>query len=526
MSAHPRTGRLALAAATLCVAGALAAEAPADAGAPGPGSWTRVTTPSGRTTLLSQVGHEGQLTVAGKASSDISLVNVYCLRGIGSAVDATTVATSVPVAGGRFQATVPVPQVFGDPVCRLRALPAGVNPQTTYLASYAGPVTSFDAWRYTVDAGVPYAFTLTAAAGDGELQGGDAASCLTFGTVGLQTVQPDLTITSGLDGCLVALDTAVGETASGIRVDGHNAFTPGSRHQWGLTATPISVRVSASPSGRVTWSETAKLARCASGDAFPPSSSTCPTLVQTGVSLHRVATYLANGQQVTARDSFTSTDGRRHHVRLAYAGSLADQPGEPGVWLPGQHAFHAVARGTTTTALGHAAASMLLRTDRFSVEGDPTASTFAVSWSRTPSRATFDAASDAWETLHTLTVPSKGTVRLGYAVSEATTTAQARTLAHHAERAMLPAPRIATPADGAVVSGRSTTVSGTVRAGADGLPTSVTVDGHRATLVARSATRATFRVTFLESLGTHTLTAVARDAGGNARSSSVTVRNA
>jgi hypothetical protein len=54
---------------------------------------------------------------------------------------------------------------------------------------------------------------------------------------------------------------------------------------------------------------------------------------------------------------------------------------------------------------------------------------------------------------------------------------------------------------------------------------SVKVNGHVATLTARSATRATYRVVFDESLGQHTLTAVARDAGGNRRSISIKVRN-
>jgi hypothetical protein len=88
------------------------------------------------------------------------------------------------------------------------------------------------------------------------------------------------------------------------------------------------------------------------------------------------------------------------------------------------------------------------------------------------------------------------------------------------------APRITSPADHAVVHGRSTTVKGVVVAGANGLPTSVTVNGHAAALKpTTSRSKATFAVTFSESLGRHTLRAVARDAGGNVRSTSISVRN-
>jgi hypothetical protein len=76
-----------------------------------------------------------------------------------------------------------------------------------------------------------------------------------------------------------------------------------------------------------------------------------------------------------------------------------------------------------------------------------------------------------------------------------------------------------------VIKGRSTTVKGKVRAGANGLPVSVTVNGHAATLTPTSATTAKFKVTFKESLGKHTLTAVAKDAAGNTRRASIRVRN-
>jgi hypothetical protein len=68
-------------------------------------------------------------------------------------------------------------------------------------------------------------------------------------------------------------------------------------------------------------------------------------------------------------------------------------------------------------------------------------------------------------------------------------------------------------------------VKGVVTAGANGLPVSVTVDGHRATLASRTDSSGTFRVVLDQPVGRHTVTATARDAGGNVRSASITMRN-
>jgi hypothetical protein len=130
-----------------------------------------------------------------------------------------------------------------------------------------------------------------------------------------------------------------------------------------------------------------------------------------------------------------------------------------------------------------------------------------------------------FEMTYALTVPENGAAHLGFADSEAITTAAASALAGRGVADMMPTPTITSPADHAVISGRSTTVKGKVRAGANGLPSSVTVNGHAATLTATGASSAKFKVTFKESLGKHTLTAVAKDAAGNTRRRSITVRN-
>jgi hypothetical protein len=77
-----------------------------------------------------------------------------------------------------------------------------------------------------------------------------------------------------------------------------------------------------------------------------------------------------------------------------------------------------------------------------------------------------------------------------------------------------------------VVAGRTTKVTGVVSLGANGLPTRVSVEGHAARLKPNKAgTKATFSVTFAESLGKHTLKVLVVDSAGNRRTTTTTVTN-
>jgi hypothetical protein len=506
-------------------AAALAVQVPVHA-ASGAGTWTAITVPSGRTTVLSG-GSPSQMTVAGTASPDVTTVNVYCLRGVGAEATSLTVATSVPVTVGSFQATVPVPSSLGfGSVCRLRALPADVGVHDGYVSSYSGPVLNLDEWSRSTDAGRVFGFFLEAGSGTGEITaagGGKCASSL------MNTVESDLLADPGSPGCMFALgNTDVTDTGSGLVVDGHLSYLPYGEFQHSLpSARELSVSVHAQASGAVTWTESATVERCAGTDQFPPPGS-CTSMVSTGVEFRRTGTLLAGGHQVRVRDTFTSTDSRRHVLSLAYGMSTTPPAtGGLGYHFPAHGAgFATPVPGQVVQGLGTRAATMLVRSDRFSVEGDPRADTRAITWSRAPSHVAVSPTDvSAFELAYGLTVPKGGSAHLGFADSEAVTTAAASALGARGAADMMPDPRITSPSNHGHVAGTTTRVKGTVRAGANGLPVAVTVNGHRATLTARSGTTATFAVTFRESLGRHTLTAVARDAAGNTRRTSITVTN-
>jgi hypothetical protein len=68
-------------------------------------------------------------------------------------------------------------------------------------------------------------------------------------------------------------------------------------------------------------------------------------------------------------------------------------------------------------------------------------------------------------------------------------------------------------------------VKGAVTLGANGLPTSVVVNGHAAHLTKVTATKATYSATFNETFGTHTINVTAKDSAGNTKSKSITIKN-
>ena len=68
-------------------------------------------------------------------------------------------------------------------------------------------------------------------------------------------------------------------------------------------------------------------------------------------------------------------------------------------------------------------------------------------------------------------------------------------------------------------------MKGSVTLGANGLPTTVSVNGHAAHLTPLTSTKESYSVTFTESLGKHQIKVVARDSVGNTASRTITVKN-
>jgi hypothetical protein len=504
-----------------------------------PGTFTEITTPSGATKTIQFKGPPTTttLTVSGHASSDVTSVDVDCILVTASGPSVTVLGAAVPVTGNAFSDVVTIPNLIAN--CRLRAVPSGVDAQTDYLGAYSGPILYMWGVVPLKDGSTTIAYQAVAERGDGIALTTDATSC---GPALIATVAPPTMTVLGVGGqaCTFALPsgnvTASGtSTASSIKVSGHNAYLPGSVSTYlrgtrslTLPQPALTTSTSRASNGDLTITESAPLRRCSGGDLYPPTSVSCPSLTGTGVTFTRVTSIIRGSHQVRVRDKFTSTDGHAHPVSLQYQSQA--QPadaGEPGYLFPGHAHFVTTSPDQVLHALGTRAATVFIRSDIHAFDGEQSADTRALTWSRAPSKIQFshDSPTRLFATPYALNVPTGGNAYVGFALSDANRTSEVKPLAGRATDEMMNAPTITSPANHAHLHGHSITVKGGVTRGANGLPTSVSVNGHTATLTVVSAAKATYKVTFSLPFGTHAITAKATDTAHNTRSRSITVQN-
>jgi hypothetical protein len=520
---------------TVLLAG-LVATADATFAAPGPGSYTKITTPSGSSLsfdLDTVTPSNNHFHVAGVASPDITSVDIDCVFIAIGGVNAQPFATAVPVTAGSFSATAVFPGFSTN--CRLRAIPTGVDPFTDYLGSYTGPILYTRAVLDERDSSqVSYGWTAISEAGDGLDAATSAGECgaQQFGTIAVPSMRAEGTGDTDCEASLPSSNVTPSGTpsASAIKVDGHPAYLPYGVNDFLLGAQALTVdqptlTVSShiASNGVITVAESGPLMRCPS-NTYPPTTVSCPNLVSTGVVFKRTTTLFRGDHQTRIRDQFGST-GAAHSVSVQYVGQVAGQPtGAVGYAFPG-HGYATAGLAKVVTGLPAKAGTMYVRSDIHSVEGDATADTRAVTWSRGPAKVQFDGASlNLFALQYALSVPAHGAPAIGFAVSAATTTAQAVALSRLAVGDMMSPPVVTLPKNGAVIRGHLTTVKGTVAAGANGLPAKVTVNGHLAKLTT-GAGKVSYLVSFKESFGPHTLKVIATDVAGNTATTAIHVRN-
>jgi hypothetical protein len=508
-------------------------------GAVGSGTFTKIDTPSKTITFhydsSQPSGHH--LFVAGSTSADVTTVDIVCMSNSPTGPTSQTLAPAVPVTGGTFSANV---DLSIQAQCRLRAVPQGVDELTAYVGSFSGPILYLTGVQYSTVGSTRVGYVAVDEQGNGLAAIEDAGQCGPATTITIEPPGMDIRGSAG-QSCAFALPSANITpsgiaTASSIKVDGHNAYLPfhvqsflnQSPQSLGLTQPPLTISFARLANGDATLTETAKLWRCSVGDTYPPTSVSCPSLVDTGVTFRRVSNLIRGAHQVRIRDTFTGTDAQAHKVNLLYEGTTAEpDTGRVGYTFPGgSNVFSPAALDMVVQGLGTKAGTMYSRSDLFAAPDEPSASTLGRTWSRAPLKVQFaHDQPDLFGLPYTLHVPTHGRADLGFGYSGAPTTAGARQLATIVELEMINPPTISSPANHATIHGKSTTVKGSVTLGANGLPTSVVVNGDAAHLTLVSATKATYSVTFSESLGTHTIKVVAKDAAGNTASRSISVKN-
>jgi hypothetical protein len=437
------------AAVTLTIFGSVAVPRAASA-ADGTFAWTKITTPAATFTYNfdASAGAVNHLDVSGTAiqSADVTTLNIVCVIGSfgGTGLTQIPLATNVPVVNGTFHVTATLPGAPG--ICRLRALPTNLDPSNPYLGSFAGPLMYTYSFDRVKDGNKTVAFAAENAVGTGAAIAGDPSVCgvAALGTVVLPEVQQR---GPAAQMCYLglhhfAINGTDTPTASGIRVDGNNAYLPGSVFSYlrdaghlGLALNQPAVTVSFSRNsvtGVMTVTSSARLWRCSGSNLYPPTAESCPSVVNTGVTFKQVLEIVQGAHQVILRHSYVSNDGQAHIVRAQYQNVVArGSYGAPGYIYP-QHSssFRRASFEKVVTGFGTGAGTVYVRSDIFATSDDPQADTQALTWSRPPAAIRFDHQSVALFAMrYTFHVPTTGAAKIAFALSEAPTTAAAKTLA-------------------------------------------------------------------------------------------------
>jgi hypothetical protein len=512
------------------------------AGSVGRGTFTTITSPSKDITYQFTDGATNSIRVTGHTSLDVTVVNIDCVT---SAIDNTPeislLAPGVSVTDGRFT----VNGVFSSqsPItCRLRAIPTDVDVEAgDYIGSFTGPIIYPDSFGVSKDeSGTPYSFTATAAEGGGLGLLTDAGNCgvETLISVQLPAVQVGpIDLACGFSIASFNVTASGTSNGSAVQVGGHSVYLPEAVHTLlinqqglGVKQSKLTIVRKVAKNGEVTITESAPLMRCA-GNAYPPTSTSCPKLISSGVSFKRVSTVLRGDHQVKVRDSYFSTDHRAHAVKVQYASAPQVQTGndtatgQVGYTFPGHgNSFKPTDLGQSVGGLGSKIGTIGIRGDIYARSDDPDVDTITETWSRGPAKILYSVQpGNEFAMPYSLSVPARGATSLGFAMSERVATADVRKLASAAEHDMLPGLTVTSPHG--VVHGKRTTVKGRVVAGANGLPTSVKVNGHAAKIHVTNASGGTYSVTFSEPKGTHTVTVAVSDVVGNTATKSIKIKN-
>jgi hypothetical protein len=338
-------------------------------------------------------------------------------------------------------------------VCRLRALPVNLDPNIAYVGSFSGPIMYSYTFGTLQDSGKSVAFAAADAFGSGVAAVADPSACA---VVGMATMDvPDVQERGPASPmCAFGLHPfnvsgTDNPTASAIRVDGKNAYLPGSVSQYlrapgqrGLTLSQPSITTGFSrnsSTGDMKITETARLWRCAGDNTFPPTAESCPSLVDTGVTFRQVLDVTRGNHQVLIHHSYTSNDGHKHTVTAQYQTIVAIAPyGAAGYIFP-KHAstFQRAAFDKVVTGFGTGAGTVFARSDIFASSVDPQADTQAFTWSRPPAKIQFDhQATSLFAMPYTFHMAAGGTAKIGFAVSESPSTVDAKALAAKAVPAL------------------------------------------------------------------------------------------
>jgi hypothetical protein len=438
----------------------------------------------------------------------------------------TTVATGITVSSGTF-ATVASLKPIAGAACRLALVPSGRTPTGTAAAAFAGPAVSVSNQFSHVTGGNLYSYYILSGTlswsfafgslGDCAIQSSYATEPATLGSFALFTG----------NACLPANGLPGVGSRSALQVDGLNAYPPAAlsalAEQPGFEPLSYSASYDANHD-TVNISETEVPTVCDVSATVPPTTSSCPTLYDSGIRVQQVTELLPGGQVARVRQVFTSVDGRPHNLDLLFSQSVtAPTSGEtPGFEFPGQSAASSQAKPDSFSAFGPGPSSIVVvgNVDGFlpAVSNPIGAITFA----RPPASVNFVSAKRAQTATmlmhYVASVPAGGSVAYDWSFSQASTAATLIGLERtERDRFSPPSVSITSPRNPATVRRSQLTLRG-VASDAVGL-TALRVAGQGVAVNAAGAWSASVALR----AGRNVISATAVNDAGRSSTSSVTV---
>jgi hypothetical protein len=341
----------------------------------------------------------------------------------------TKLASGIDVSSGSFVASSSLQPIAGL-ACRLAVVPAGKTPVATSstdpAAVFAGPAISVsDQYShssagnlfgyYVLTGTLPWSFAFQSL-GQCPINSSFATEPGSLGTFSV--------FTGNL--CLKQLSTR-----SGLQVDGQNAYPPGAISS--LTSRPGFEPLSYgaffnAQHDAVTITETDIPTVCDAPNTYPPTTSTCPSLHDSGIQIQQTTTLLPGGEVARVALKFVSVDGRPHAVDSLFSDTVgAPAAGRtPAFQFPGQSGFSAQSEPASFSGFPAGPGSIAAISD-----GGGTPATTnpigALTYSRAPAAATFTSASGAQFATFLMhyadTVPAGGSILYDFSFSQASSSA-------------------------------------------------------------------------------------------------------
>jgi hypothetical protein len=440
----------------------------------------------------------------------------------------TKVVSGVDVSSGSFAINVSLSPIAGF-ACRLAMIPAGSGKTGTAADPFAGPAISVSdqfthssqgsMYGYYILSGtLPWSFAFQSL-GDCPVISSFATDSSTLGSFSLFAGNACLPRSSGVG-------VAAG-TRSSLQIDGLNAYAPAAisalASQPGFEPLSYGSLFNGSHD-TVIVTETDTPTICNPPATFPPTTTTCPSLHDSGIRVQQTTRLLPGGQVARVTQRFSSVDGRGHSVDALFSQSIqAPSSGEsPGFEFPGQSSFATHSQPDSFAAFPAGPGSIIAIGDASGFLPATSNPIGAITYSRPPTSVDF-VSSKGNQTATLLmhygdTVPAGGSITYDWSFTQASSSLSLQGLeAIERDRFGSPTVIISNPRDRSTVKTSTVRVQGRVEDSV-GI-SSLTVAGHGVIVRAGGVFGATVKL----KIGKNTIVATARNAAQNASSKAISI---